>query len=204
MAWYNPSDPKQRNALLVGVGFLLLLYPFNSFWYKKKQEELIALQARLESLDTQNRQARITSARGGGELEELMALYERHVAKLEELIPAAEEVAALIDDISDRTRIADVALNSIEPEPAETGAFYTKTSYQMAVIGEYHSVGRFLTEIASLSRIVTPVEVDISLYQQPNLYPDYVAPIIANFRIETYVLPAAGGPLPAADEAVGG
>jgi len=194
MPWYNPSDTKQRNAMLIGVGFLLALYPFNSFWYSGKEEELGTIQERLESLETQNRRASVTAARGGGELEELMALYERHVAALEELIPASEEVAALIDDVSERARMAGVQVNLISPEPAESGAFYTRTSYQMAVIGEYHDVGRFLADVASLSRIVTPVEVDIQLFQQPLLFPEFQAPVIASFRIETYVLPESGGP----------
>jgi len=203
MAWYNPSDPKQRNALLIAVGLLLLLYPFNSFWYKGKTEEVAALGERLETLETQNRRAQVTSARGGGELEELMGLYERHVAKLEELIPAAEEVPALVDDLMERSRRTSVQVDAITPEPAEPGSFYTKTSYEMSVIGEYHSVGRFLTEVASLSRIVTPVEMDISLHGQPDLFPDYESPIVANFRIETYVLPGPGGPPAPVDEGGG-
>ncbi len=196
MAWYNPSDPKQRNAMLVGVGLLLALYPFNAFWYADQTAEVEELQARLETLETQNRRAQVTAARGGGDLEELMALYERHVSKLEELIPAAEEVPALIDDISERARRTRVEMASLIPEPAEAGAFYTRTSYQMVVVGEYHSVGRFLTDIASLSRIVTPVEVDVSLYSQPTNYPDLESPITASFRIETYVLPDQSGPPP--------
>lgn len=204
MPWYNPSDSKQRNAMLIGVGFLLALYPFNSFWYSGKQEELATMQERLESLETQNRRASVTAARGGGELEELMALYERHVAALEELIPAAEDLAALIDDVSERARRVDVEINSIVPEPAEAGAFYTKTSYQMAVIGEYHAVGRFLTDVASLSRIVTPVEVDLQPFPTPDMYPEYQSPIVATFRIETYVLPEQGAAPPPPDPAVGG
>lgn len=194
MAWYNPTDPKQRNALLVGVFFVAALYPFNSLWYSDQREQMDALATRLETLQTQNRRAQVTSARGGGDLEELMGLYERHVSKLEELIPAAEEVAALIDDLMERSRRTSVSVDVITPEPAEMAAFYTKTSYQMTVVGEYHSVGRFLTEIASLSRIVTPVEVDISLHNQPNVFPEFESPIVANFRIETYVLPGPGGP----------
>jgi type IV pilus assembly protein PilO len=203
MPWYNPSDPKQRNALLIGVVFVLALYPFHSFWYSKKTEEVAALQARFETLETQNLRAQVTSARGGGELEELMALYERHVSKLEELIPAAEEVAALIDDIAERARRTDVEMNSMVPEPAEAGGFYTKTSYEMVIVGEYHSVGRFLTEVASLSRIVTPVGVDINIFDRPTTFPEYESPVVANFRIETYVLPDQSAPPAPAGEGSG-
>ena len=203
MAWCSPSDPKQRNALIVGVLLLAMIYPFHSFWYKGQREEVTAMQPRLEGLEDQNRRAQVLAARGGGDLEERLALYERQVAKLEELIPAAEEVAGLVDDISVRARQFDVELARIIPEPAETGAFYTKTSYEMNAVGEYHNVARFLTEVASLSRIVTPVELTLEPFQQPDLYPEYVAPVLASFRIETYVLPEASAAPPPATGAGG-
>ncbi|MFQ5536179.1 MAG: type 4a pilus biogenesis protein PilO [Gemmatimonadota bacterium] len=196
MAKLIPDDPKQRNTVFVGIALLLAIYPFHSFWYKGKREEVTAMQARLETLESQNRRAQVLAARGGGDLEERMALYERHVAALEELIPAAEEVAGLIDDISQRSRQARVDLNRIIPEPPEPGAFYNKTSYEMTVVGEYHDVGRFLTDVASLSRIITPVDLDISLFDQAEIFPEYDSPIVANFRIETYVLPDQGAAAP--------
>lgn len=189
MAWYNPADPRQRNALIIAVLLLALIYPFYSFWYKGQREEVNAMQARLEALEAQNRRAQVLAARGGGDLEERMALYERQVAKLEELIPAAEEVPVLLDDMSIRARQDDVEMNRLLPEPSEEGAFYSKTSYEVAVAGDYHAVGRFLTDVASLSRIVTPVELDLSPHPQPQLFPEIDSPVLATFRIETYVLP---------------
>ena len=116
--------------------------------------------------------------------------------KLEELIPGAEELAQLFDDISIRARQVGVEVNRMNPEPTEAGAFYSKTSYQMSIAGEYHDVARVLTEIASLSRIVTPVELDMQPFPQPDLFPEYESPVLANFRIETYVLPDGTAPPP--------
>jgi Tfp pilus assembly protein PilO len=154
---------------------------------------------RVESLDEQNRRAEVLSARGGGELQERMALYERHVARLEELIPAREEIAILLDDINSRARLVDVEVLSLVPEPPIASEFYTRTAYNMSIVGEYHAVGRFFTEIASLSRIVRPGQVDIQLYNAPLQYPDWVSPVTASFRIETFVLPEPGSQ-PAAAE----
>lgn len=201
MAKLIPDDPKQKNALLVGVVVLLLIYPFHAFWYSGKREEVTALQGRLETLEGQNRRAQVIAARGGGDLEEQNALYERLVNELEELIPAAEEVAGLVDDISQRARAARVDMNRIIPEPEEQGAFYNKRSYELNVVGEYHDVARFLTDVASLTRIVTPVELDLQLFDRPEMFPDYASPVLANFRIETYVLPDpnAAPPAPAGE-----
>lgn len=189
MAWYNPSDPTQCNWMIGGIALLVLIVPFSMYYMAPREEENDAVRARLESLDIQNRQAAVIQARGGQDLEERMLLYERHVQRLEELIPAEEEVAVLLDQIQGRARAADVEVRSLDPEPTQAAGPYNRTGYVMSVVGEYHDVARFLTDIASLSRIVTPVQVDLELFPTPLAYPDLVSPVQANFRIETYVLP---------------
>ena len=189
MAWYNPTDSTQRSWMIGGVVVLAVLYPFLTFFMEPRIEANDVVRDRLETLEIQNRQAGVILARGGGDLEERMALYERHVARLEELIPAQEEVPALVDDIQSRARVSDVEVVGLDPEPTEPAGPYNRTGYQMTVVGEYHDVARFLTDIASLSRIVTPVQVDMESYSGVNQRADMVSPILASFRIETYVLP---------------
>ena len=200
MAWYNPTDPTQRNWMVAGIVALLIIVPFRMYYLAPRDLENQEMGDRLESLETQNRRASVLAAQGGGDLEERMALYERHVARLEQLIPAAEEVAILADDIANQARQRGVELQRMVPEPRQPGTYYDQSTYSMAVVGEYHGVARFLTDIASLSRIVTPIELDLQLFQQPNLFPDMEAPVQAQFRIQTYVLPdpsAAPAPGPA-------
>ena len=197
MAWYNPTDPKQRNFLLLGVALLALIIPYQMYVVSPRRQANATLLQRVEGLEVLNRRASVVSAQGGGDLQERLALYERHVARLEQLIPAQEEVPALIDDVGNRARVLDVEVQTLQPQPAEPGQYYTRTAYNMGVVGEYHDVGRFLAEIASLSRIVTPAQVDVQLYGQPQQFPDLEAPVLANFRIETYVLPDPSAPMPA-------
>ncbi len=203
MAWYNPTDPKQRNWMVGGLVFLLLIVPYNMYLLAPRQDENATLLSQVENLETMNRRASVLAAQGGGELQERLALYEAHVAKLEELIPQAEEVPALLDDIQTRARLQDVDVRLLEPQPREPGEHYDRTAYNMAVIGEYHSVGRFLTEVASLSRIVTPIQVEVQLYDQPQQVPELASPVQASFRIETYVLPDSTAIAPAPAPAPG-
>lgn len=201
MAWYNPTDPTQRNWMLGAIAALVLIIPYRMYLLAPRQEENTALLERVEALEVVNRRASVVSAQGGGDLEQRLALYERHVARLEELIPAQEEVAALLDDIGSRARAMDVDLQGLQPQPSEPGEYYTRTGYNMSVVGEYHAVGRFLAEIASLSRIVTAVQLDLQLYGNPQQYQDLESPVQATFRIETYILPdrsAAPPPAPGA------
>jgi type IV pilus assembly protein PilO len=198
MPWYNPDDPIQRNWALGGLAFLALIIPYNMYLLGPRQEANAELQTRVESLETVNRRAAVLAAQGGGDLEERLALYEAHVAQLEELIPGREEVPALLDDIGTRARLMNVDLRELQPQPREPGEHYDRTAYHMAVVGEYHAVARFLTEVASLSRIVTPTQVEVALFGQPQQYRDLESPVQAVFRIETYVLPEPGAnPAPA-------
>jgi Tfp pilus assembly protein PilO len=93
----------------------------------------------------------------------------------------------LLDDIQARARQYRVEVDGFDPEPPEPAGPYDRRAYNMAVIGEYHSVGRFMTSIANLSRIVTPAQLDVTLYSNVAQYPDLEFPVRVTFRIETYV-----------------
>jgi type IV pilus assembly protein PilO len=193
-----PDDPKQRNALLLGVVTAVLFFLFWSYWRAPRIEEMGEKQARLEQLEQNNRLAQIIVARGATELEERLQEYELHVDRLEALIPQSEEVAALLNQISQAARQTGVSDPEMRPEPSEPGAFYTKESYEIEVVGEYHEIGRFLTNIASLDRIITPVDLELTHFQgnADILDPDLEVPLTARLRIETYILPGAAEVLP--------
>jgi type IV pilus assembly protein PilO len=202
MAWYNPTDPVQRNWMLGGLALLVLIVPFNMYLIGPRNEANAATLADVERLETVNRRASVLSAQGGGDLEERLALYERHVSRLETLIPARDEVIALLNDIQARARQYGVVVDGLDPEPVSPAGPYDLQAYTMAVIGEYHSFARFLTAIANLSRIVTPVQVEIGVFQNATLYPAMEAPVRATFRIETYVF--TNRPAEPAEAEVGG
>jgi len=195
-----PDDPKQRNALLLGVLAAALFFVFWSYWYTPRRDQNLERAAQLERLDQNNRLAQIIVARGGTELAERLNRYELHVDKLERLIPQSEEVAALLNQISAAARQTGVSDPEMRPEPNEVGAFYTKETYEIEVVGEFHDIGRFLTTIASLPRIITPVDLELTPYQgeESLLDPDLVTPLTARLRIQTYVLPGATDPRPEA------
>lgn len=187
--------PQGRRQQYSALAVILLVGGFYVFWtylYTPSVEDLAVQQERLERLEASNRNAQITAARGGQNLEDQTALYERHVRALEQLVPASEEVSELLRTLTTQSRSLGVDVNLIEPQPNQPGEFYTKEIYQLRVIGEYHDVGRFLTTVASLPRIITPVDLQL-VPLQPNEYTErllqFESPVQATFRIETYTLP---------------
>jgi type IV pilus assembly protein PilO len=188
-----PDDPKQRNALVVGILAAALFYVFWAYWYSPQNLLVEELEAQVEQLETENQRAQIISARGGAELQERLALYERHVGQLERLIPQREEVASLLNNITAEGIRNGVEIATLRPEDENAGAFYTKKSYELEVIGDYHNIGRFLGAIASLPRIITPMNLELMIFQGDDtvLNPEYEAPLTARLTIQTYILPAA-------------
>ena len=196
----GPSEPRQQKAL-IGIltaaagAFLMFQYV-----YTPRMTEVGTIASRVETLDMSNQRARILAARGGGNVEEQLALYERHVLRLEQLIPASEEVPALLRTITAEGRRLGVEIASLVPEPEVAGDFYTKQSYAVSAVGEFHDIGQFLTAIASLPRIITPIGLEMELFSDPmNVYPELDSPVVASFAIETYVLPSEGSALRSAE-----
>ena len=183
-----PDDPKQKNALVVGLLFVVGLYLVNTYWRKDRLVEVVQGESRLEALENSNRSAEIIAARGGTALQERMAVYERHIAQLEALIPREEQVASLVNDLTLLARDLGVELDLIRPEPSEPSDFYTKHTFSLRVVGEYHDVSRYLTRVASLERIVTPIDLALSLFAAPDRFREYESPVQAEFRIQTYVI----------------
>ncbi len=187
-----PSEPRKRNTLLVALGCAAAVYFFHTFWYASRKEGIDGLEARLEQLQGQNRRARLVAASGVPELQERLGAYERHLGRLEQLIPHREEVPSLLNSMALQARHTDVDLALMRPEPPEVGEFYTRQIYEIGVVGDYHNVGRFLAAIASLPRIVTPVDLELVPFEGARQMLEAEAPVEARFRIQTYVVPEPG------------
>jgi type IV pilus assembly protein PilO len=188
-----PRDPETQKKLFLGVLPLLLIVVYNQMYDNKKQVEIDELTARHQQLEQVNATMRPQALTGGAELQQKLALYEQHMKRLEELIPQSEEVAQLLNSMSERAQDATVDLALMKPEAETPGQFYNEQSYQISAIGQYHDLGRYIAMIASLSRIITPVELKIQPQPQDTLR-DGTPRLKADFRIVTYVIPPAVTP----------
>ena len=186
-----PADPVRRSAALLAFLSLSGVYFVHTYFHAPRAEEAEVLRARIGQMEDRNRQAAAAAARGGGELEERLAVYQGHMVRLERLIPANEEVAALLEAISLEERRVGVEMTMMRPEPLEPGEYYDRWSYELGVRGSYHAVGSFMTAIASLERIVAPADVVITPDGSRSGDGDGLGgDVLASFRIRTYVAAA--------------
>lgn len=183
-----PADPLRRGAILFAFLSVAGLYFAHTYLFAPMAGRTESRRLRIERLEENNRDAGRAAALGDSELEKRLVLYGDQIARLEALFPADEEVAALLDAISDEERRAGVEMTTMRPEPVEPGDYYDRLSYQVTVRGGYHAVGSFMTAIASLERIVAPGDLVIVPLDRPTGGDDAKGgSIVATFRIRTYV-----------------
>lgn len=183
-------DPQVRQKILLAVLLVAMIgYGGFQYVYEPRSAQVAELEARLETLRSRNRTARmLTEQHGRGPVEERMRMYRAQLSRVEALIPSSEELPDLLDAISAEAQRAGVELSLIQPVGAQEEQFYTRRTYELAVLGSYHQIGSFLTEIASLPRIITPTGLNLTVQQETGSTGE--PRLEARFSIETYVLPS--------------
>ena len=166
---------------------------------------LKARRARVEAIkDTiATYQAQIDSAKqelAKGTAEDLRQRVETYRASLQllrRLVPERSEVPNLLDTISTRARIRGVTLSQVAPLPQEAGpAPFATQKYAMAVIGRYDQIGQFMADVASLPRIIVPVQVTVGAAEAAKaraLGDTTGAMLQAQFQVRTYVKSDSAG-----------
>lgn len=185
-----PEDPAQQKRMLIGVVPFLLVFGYWYFLHQGFVLEVDGMRTHLESLEAANSQARMLAPRSR-QLEERLVELELHIGRLEQLVPRGEEVSRLLNTISVRADQIGVDLARFNPGNTDRGTHYNRRTFEMTVHGHYHDIARFLSQIGSLNRIITPINLSVIPYDVQ----DNQQRLEASFDIETYVLPdAPSGP----------
>ena len=188
------ANMTKREQTLVGIaiGAVLLLGAYWYFLYKPKSAEMAVTQAHVDSLDKKNQQAKADIAQGSlQKLKAQTAEYDQSLKVMRQLVPRSNEVPALLEDISTAARRVGLDLATVEPMPVLPGEQFDTYRYKLAVIGGYHPVGQFLSNVGSLNRIIAPVTMSIKLHPVADKTKARVKKgeslIDTEFQVQTYV-----------------
>lgn len=143
-------------------------------------------EARLRRLEADNAKAE-SKAVEQGLLEQRVSHYLTQLERLETLVPSDRQVSALFESLSADEGGSGVEVIRMRPEPIQHGPFYDHWSYEMEILGSYHAVASFLTDVASLERILVPEVVTIvPAGTAPDGLQRHDGSVTAHLRIRTY------------------
>jgi len=182
----NQSDQVKFLVIALSLG---AIFGFYTYVYADKAAELNTLEARVDTLVMRNDEARQDAARGN--VKKMKAEAERYGAdlrQLRQLVPTGNEVPALLEQVSTAARRVGLDIGDVQPEPRVEGDQFDTYRYQIRVAGGYHDIASFLSNVGSLSRIVAPVNLELSIPNNAVKSKDArKARIEAKFQIQTFV-----------------
>lgn len=117
---------------------------------KVLKDEFLVKQAKASNLDAYKAQ-----------MEEMRRSFGTMLRQL----PSRTEVAELLVDVSQTGLQSGLEFELFKPESEKPADFYAELPIKMKVTGSYHEFGRFVSDIAALSRIVTLQDFTIGLRQ---------------------------------------
>src|SRR5207245_10099138 len=203
-----PQDRQSQVMLLITVGMLALGYFFWNYWEQPTRQQITDVSRETDSLKAIIEKAKQDLASGTVEdLRRRVEAYRALLGVMRRLVPEKNEVPALIDDISTKAKVRGVTIGRIEPQAVEAGPQFETCRYRLESIGHYDQLGEFLSDIASLPRIIVPQDVVLKAAagQAQKLLADTLGALLeAQFAIRTFVKAAAPPPSPAKKGAGGG
>ena len=195
-----PQDRRGQSLLLATVVALVLGY----FGYSGLSllgvrgigpmgQSRDSLQTELDSLNAQVSRAKSDLRQGAlTEMERRLTEFQTSLNLMRQLVPTGAEVPNLLDDIASRAKIRGATFAGFIPQAVESGTPFDTQRYRLSATGEYDQVSEFLTDIASLPRIIVPYDVHFQRVQGPVADTSKSQALLqATFAVRTYVKPMA-------------
>src|SRR2546425_1887898 len=190
-----PQDRQSQVMLLIFVAALAGAYFFWTDWAQPTAVKISAANSETDSLQVIIDKAKQDLASGTVEdLRRKVEQYQALLGVMRRLVPEKNEVPALIDDISTKSKGRGGTSGRFEPLAVESAQPFDNYRYRLEILGHYDQLGEFLSDIASLPRIVVPQDVVLKPAQQQaqKVLGDTLGALLeAQFVIRTFVKSAA-------------
>jgi type IV pilus assembly protein PilO len=197
-----PSSQRNQVLLVVIMLAIAATYAFYQFRWVPVNDTLTVMQGHVDSLDVWNQKAKVEMSKGTEkQLLQQAAKYQQSLAVMRQLVPTGNEVPTLLEQVSTAARRVGLDVADIQPQPVISGEQFDTYRYTVHVLGDYHTLAEFMTNVGSLTRIIAPVNVKLTLPSNVERAKKLKrrkddAIIEAQFDIQTYVAKNSG-PMPA-------
>lgn len=153
-----PPAVKVIAGLLLFVALLVAGYYYH---IEGLQKRLFAAEIRESELRTEFEKKAFEAANLDAYRQQMIEMEESFGALVSQL-PSDTEVPGLLEDITNKGEVNGLAIATIDLLAEEPQEFYIELPIQINAVGSYHDLGAFVSGMASLPRIVTLHDFDIS------------------------------------------
>lgn len=189
----------QRDQIMVFVAFLGIaaMGLFYQYVWSPKQVTLATLEARVDAMERSNERIKRDLKRGNlAKLRAEAERYRRDLVVMRQIIPTVYEVPRLLEEVSTAARRVGLDVGDVQPEPVVQGAHFDVHRFRIGLAGDYHAIARFLTNVGTLTRIVAPINLQLTPSQRNlgRVLPKQHRLLEARLQIQTYVARTGGPP----------
>jgi type IV pilus assembly protein PilO len=146
-----PALPKA--ALLIAAACALLVVAYFVYW-QGQLDELTAGQAKEEELKVEFKD-KIKQAVNLDVLKSQKLQVEKYVGQLEKQLPSKAQMDALLSDINQAGIGRGLQFELFKPGSVVVKDYYAELPISIRLVGSYHDLGAFTSDISNLPRIVT-------------------------------------------------
>jgi type IV pilus assembly protein PilO len=150
------------------AGLIVVLILLAGWWFviRGQQEELTSVEAKEVALKKEfaDKQGKVVN----------LEAYRKQLADMEEMLqtmlrqlPSRTEMPDLLNNITQAALSAGIETQLFQPGAEAMKDFYAEKPIQLKMLGTYHQFGTFISNVASLPRVVILTMHDVSLKPAP-------------------------------------
>ncbi len=146
-----PVLPRTLLCVLIAVGVATFLW----FFKLSEFEEELTAERNTEQTLRADYQKKLVKAVSLDALKKQREQVQQYVTQLEKQLPSKAEMSALLSDINQAGLGRSLQFELFRPGQVVVKDYYAELPIAIRVVGKYHDVGAFASDVANLSRIVT-------------------------------------------------
>ena len=151
------SDPKVQKSLLIVLLICGMAYVYYGYVYGPKMEKIEKVSAELKKVEAEVAFARnIVEASDTAFLRQQLERRTEELELIKSLLPTQENLSELLERVTHLADRTGVKATLFQPATPIEHEMYQEHPYKITLRGGFHETAVFLSEVASLPRIIKP------------------------------------------------
>lgn len=147
---------------LCGVLAFLMMSGGVSWWLVGEKRDQLVIEKRQEVRLLNEYRSKASEVTFLPDIRSQLETLEEQMVLIRSMLPTSAEIPSLLDSISDAAVDNLLTIEAIRLRPAVSQAHYVEHPLDIQVLGGYHQLAQFLSDISQLARIVTQHDLTLA------------------------------------------